>query len=321
MPIISSSFQSPFWLPGGHLQTLVPALFTRARLQRHEEGTIATPDGDVLEADHYDKNPERVAILSHGLEGNSRTRYMSGMANALVAQNWSVLAWNFRACGQDMNRLLSMYHSGKSEDLETVIRFAIDDLKYKEVVLIGFSVGGNITLKYLGERGTNVTPEIKAAAAISPPIDLGASADKLAKPGNMLYMMNFLQSLKSKLERKSEQFPGKIDLKPLSSIKTFRQFDDTYTAPLNGFESAQDYYNKCSSLGLISQITTPTLILSAANDPFLPDDCYPVKEAETHNNLFLEIPETGGHVGFISRGKEKRDWMFRRVVDFMGQFA
>jgi predicted alpha/beta-fold hydrolase len=214
-----------------------------------------------------------------------------------------------------------MYHSGKSEDLETVVRFAIDELKYKEVVLIGFSVGGNITLKYLGERGANTPTEIKAAAAISPPIDLGASADKLARPGNMLYMMNFLQSLKSKLERKSEQFPGKIDLRPLGSTKTFRQFDDTYTAPLNGFDSAQDYYNKCSSLGLISHISTPSLIISAANDPFLPDDCYPVKEAETHDNLYLEIPATGGHVGFRSRGRDKRDWMYRRVAEFICQFT
>jgi predicted alpha/beta-fold hydrolase len=303
------------------LQTLYPVFFNRRFSLKRKEAIIKTTDGDFLEADHYDKNPQRVAILSHGLEGNNRTRYMTGMAREFLAKNWSVLTWNFRACGRNMNRLLSMYHIGKTEDLEMVIRFAIEKLKYREIVLVGFSVGGNITLKYLGENGANIPKEIKAAAAISPPVDLGASADKLARPGNMLYMMNFLQSLKSKLERKEEQFPGKIDLRPLRSIKTFRQFDDAYTAPLNGFESAQDYYNKCSSVHYLKNITVPTLILTSANDPFLPEPCYPIKEAESNENLYLEMPATGGHVGFTNKGEGKSAWMFGRVVDFIGQFA
>lgn len=285
----------------------------------HEEGIIDTPDGDFLEADYYEKSSERIAILSHGLEGNSQTRYMTGMAKVFLDAGWSVLAWNFRGCGSRMNRLLSMYHSGKTEDLETVIDFAINELKFKTIVLIGFSVGGNITLKYLGEKGDKLPSCIKAAVAISPPVNLGTSADRLARWDNILYMMNFLQTLGNKLRRKAEQYPGKIELRPLRSIRTFRRFDDTYTAPLNGFANAADYYQQCSSIFYLDRIRIPTLILTAKNDPFLPDTCYPVKEAESNKYLYLEMPDMGGHVGFFGNRPEKKAWMYYRALEFITQ--
>jgi hypothetical protein len=320
VPLISSSFRSPFWLPGGHLQTLVPVLIDRPKYIEHKELVIDTPDGDFLEADYYQGVNGKLAILSHGLEGHSRTRYIMGMTKALLENKWSVLAWNFRACGSRMNRLLSMYHSGKSEDLDTVIRYGIAKLSYKNIALIGFSVGGNITLKYLGEKGADLPREITAAAAVSPPCDLGASGAQLARPLNFIYMQNFLQSLRDKIRRKSEQFPGQIDLRPLSSIRTFKQFDDAYTAPLNRFKNADDYYTRCSSIGYLDQIKIPTLILTAKNDPFLPEECYPLTQARQNENLYLEMPGSGGHVGFISRAREGTAWPYRHILQFLQDF-
>lgn len=318
MPFIqSSTFRPAPFLANGHLQTIIPTLFRRVTEICYTRERISTPDADVLDLDWSRAGGRRLAILSHGLEGSSDRWYMRGMALALNRAGWDALAWNYRGCSGEPNRTLRFYHSGATDDLDIVIQHVLASKGYDEIALIGFSLGGNITLKYLGERGRDVDPAIRCAIAFSVPCDLRSSAMRLALPANRIYMQRFLKTLRAKVRRKMELMPGLLDDEGLDDISTFQEFDDRYTAPIHGFRDAEDYWNQCSSRGFLEQIEIPALLVNAADDPFLAPECYPVSEARASRNLSLEIPSSGGHVGFIARGGRDRYWMERRAIVFL----
>jgi len=318
MPVVTSGFRPPSFLREGHLQTIVHALWPRRLDVVFERERLELDDGDFLDLDWLRQGRRKLAILSHGLEGSSDRGYIRGMAAALRAAEWDVLAWNFRGCSGEPNRLLRSYHSGETGDLVRVIRRAARS--HADMALVGFSLGGNVTLKYLGEATPH--PAVKAAVAISVPLDLASSAGALdRRMANRLYLRRFLATLIVKTEAKARGFP-QLDVRGIRSIKTFREFDDRYTAPIHGFRDAADYWSRSSARQFVSRIRVPTLLLSARNDPFLTPESFPFVEATGNPFLFLEAPEAGGHVGFLDLAEGMKPWYEKRSLEFLsGPFA
>ena len=314
MPCVVSTFQPPVFLRNGHVQTILAALMPRRLNVRFEQERLELPDGDFLDLRWLRKQRNQLAILSHGLEGCADDPSIRGMAAALDDAGWDALAWNFRGCGDEPNRLPHFYHSGATGDLDAVIRHVA--AHYSRIALIGFSLGGNLTLKYLGE--TKPHPAVIAAAAISAPVDLAASARALDdRLSNRIYLRRFLKRLVAKVEAKALRFPDHLDARGSRAIRSFQQFDDRYTAPLHGFRDAADYWKRSSARQYLPGITVPTLLLNARNDPFLTPECFPFPEAEKNPCLFLEAPESGGHLGFIDLDYGLQPWSERRVVQFL----
>lgn len=320
MPIISeSNYVPPFGFSNGHIQSVFPTLFRKVQGVHYERERIWTADEDFLDLDWSRVGARRLVIITHGLEGDSERWYILGMARAVNRHGWDGLAWNMRGCSGQPNKKLRSYHSGASEDLHAVIQHAIKQQEYSSISLVGFSLGGNITLKYLGERGQKVNPAITGAVACSVPCDLAAGAEKMARFSNRFYMKRFTRMLHEKIKVKMGIMPDRISDEGYHQIKTFRQFDDRYTAPINGFRDADDYYRQASCKQFLENIAIPSLLVNAKNDPFLAEPCYPTKEAETNPNFFLEMPGSGGHVGFISFNKKKEYWFESRVVSFLSE--
>jgi predicted alpha/beta-fold hydrolase len=303
----------PFFLFSPHLETIYPALLRRVTLTSYKRERISTPDDDFLDLDWLQKDSDSVVIISHGLEGNSTRPYMKGMAKALADGGFDVCAWNLRGCSEEMNRQLRFYHSGATDDLHTVVQHIVSTKRYRSIYLVGFSLGGNITLKYLGEHNSHNL--ITKAVAISVPMDLRTSCEKISRPGNRIYANRFLRSLKNKILLKSRQ-RSELDPSPLGGIKTLADFDDRYTAPLHGFRDALDYYEQCSSLRYVNDIRTPTLVINTLNDPFLSPECFPAALLKNHAFVNLQILSRGGHVGFAQFNKNGLYWSEQRALDF-----
>ncbi len=308
------TYSPPDILFNRHLETIYPALFRKVDFNEYKRERIITQDSDFLDLDWVNSGSNKLVIISHGLEGNSTRGYMLGMAKAFASKGFDVLAWNYRGCSDEINKQLRFYHSGATDDLGEIISHAIAKKKYSAICLIGFSLGGNLTLKYLGEGSVN--PIIKKAVAFSVPMHLHSSCIQLSKPSNFLYSKRFLKSLKAKVRAKANFFSS-LDISKLESVKSLIQFDDLYTAPLHGFKNAIDYYTQSSSLQFLKAITIPTLIVNAANDPFLSDECYPVDLLKSHTFVELEIPERGGHVGFARFNRNGVYWSEQRALDFI----
>jgi uncharacterized protein len=318
VPLIISSYkQPPFYLFNAHLETVVPSMFRKVSgIYKRER--IELGDGDFLDLDWMRNESDRLVIISHGLEGSSDRHYTKGMARYFFLRGWDALAWNCRSCSGEMNRLPRFYHHGATEDLEAVIHHARLK-KYKTIALVGFSMGGSMSLKYAGER-MKLPEEIKSIVTFSVPCDLGSSARELDKPGKKFYLNRFLKKLEKKIKAKARQFPTIISAEGFEKITSFRAFDDRYTAPLHGFKDADDFYKKASASPHIPHIKVPTLIANALNDPFLPEACYPYEIATTNENIYLETPGRGGHVGFSLAGK-KENWMEIRAFEFINTFT
>lgn len=315
MPLIDpSSYVPPRGLSNGHLQTIV-AQFRKVKNVVYRRERIATPDYDFLDLDWSETVSDKLAILSHGLEGNTGRHYIQGMVRCLNRHEWSALAWNYRSCGSEPNRLLRSYHSGETGDLETVLEHAMSTRRYREIALIGFSLGGNVTLKFLGEQDRGSL--ISKAVAFSVPCDLASSADKLARASNLLYMKRFLRTLRQKVREKKLLFPDQLDVQSLSRIRTFREFDDAYTAPIHGFKDASEYFARSSSRQFLPHIKIPTLLVNAQNDPFLDRMSFPFEEAQQSKFFYFEAPESGGHTGFISFNPRGEYWSETRALAFL----
>jgi uncharacterized protein len=318
MPLIrESNYRAPCWLPGGHVQTMFPALFRRVPRITQRAERLELPDGDFMDLEWAGQGSRRLAILSHGLEADLKTGYIQGMAAALVRRGWDVLAWNFRGCGDAPNRLLRMYHSGATEDLHAVVLHALENHPADSIDLIGFSLGGNLTLKYAGERPSELPGKIHRAVAFSVPCDLACSSRQLATASNRIYMERFLVAMRSKIRAKKLMFPDQLDLTGLERIRTFQEFDDRYTAPIHGFRDAEDYWAKNSSRQFLPAIKIPTLLVNAQNDPFLGAGCYPHEEAAASGCFHFESPATGGHVGFTAFGSNGEYWSETRALEFL----
>ena len=291
-------YRPPPWLRNGHVQSVWPTLFRKVPMVEPEPEVIATPDDDELHLDWYRQGSDRLAIVSHGLEGHSRRPYVLGLTRALLREGWDVLAWNFRSCGG------------------LVVNHGLSGA-YDTLFLSGFSMGGNLTLLYLGEQGERVDSRICGAVAYSVPCDLAGSADMLALPSRKIYMQRFLRDLKVKMEEKAERFPDLIDISGFDAIRSFHEFDDRYTAPLHGFRNARDYWAQCSALGRMRDIRVPALMVNAADDPFLSARCFPESRRELGAHVRLEAPRWGGHVGFVEHSKDGFYWSERRALAFL----
>lgn len=312
-----TSYRPPFYLFSAHLQTIIPSLFRRVKNIAFERERITTQDGDFLDLDwHRPGHSQTLVIVSHGLEGDSRRSYVKGMIKAFAKEGCHGMGWNFRGCSGEPNLLERFYHSGATEDLEAVIQHVSAQNVYSKIILTGFSLGGNLTLKYLGEKGEKTPPEIWKAAVFSVPLDLSGSSKKISERGNGIYNRRFLKRLEQKIRTKAAKMPGKFDISLLKGIKTLREFDDAYTAPLHGFENAEAYYAHCSALKYLAGITIPTLIVNAKNDPFLSAECYPVAKMKNHPFVKLETPEEGGHVGFATAGRGELYYSEARALEF-----
>lgn len=298
------------------MTTILQALFREVENVFYVKENFELPDGDFLELDWIRNGSGKLVVLLHGLEGNARSGYLQSMAKTVSAENWDVLAINFRGCGTKPNRLYRSYHSGETNDLHSVLTYVSSKYNYHRMALIGFSLGGNVLLKYLGERGKNLLPEIYSAAAVSVPCDLQASVDQLNRFSNQLYQSHFLRSLKQKLVLKAQFQEATFGKKEIDGVSTIRQFDDLYTAPAHGFKSAEDYWAKSSCKKFLPGIGVPTLLINAQDDPFLAPECYPIDEAFAHQYLHLEMPAKGGHIGFLGAPKDDTPWHEKRIVRF-----
>jgi len=313
MPVLPSQHKAPFYLFNGHLQTIIPSLFRQVEGVQYQRERAVTPDDDFIDIDWSVVGSKALLILSHGLEGDTGRPYITGMVKAFNRQGVDALAWNYRSCSGEPNKLLRSYHLGASDDLDFVVRHALRQNRYSHIYLTGFSAGGNITLKYLGEAPDQVPPQVKRAAVFSTPVDLKGSAQKISK----VYTRRFMKSLKVKLELKKELYADEVNLSDYNILWSFPEFDDRYTAPLHGFKSAEDYYARVSSRQFIKNIKIPTLLVNAMNDPFLSEECYPVQEAKENPNFYLEMPEEGGHVGFAEDFSGDNYYSEKRAVKFL----
>lgn len=305
MPIVPSAYKGPpFYMINGHFETVIPSLKRKVLGVAYERERIDTPDDDFLDIDWMKSGNDKLLIISHGLEGSSDRHYALGIAKLFNQNGWDILAWNNRTCGGEMNRQRIMYHHGASYDLRTVVEHVNKTADYKRISLAGISMGGGQTLRFLGECEEHPLAEnIRGAVAISAPCSLPDSVNTLAKRANWIYENKFLSRLKVKIKRKAEQYPD-IDVSGIDQMKTLREFDDMYSGPLHGLKDALSFYEHCNPFPFVEKIKEPVLILNALNDPLLEGDCYPNKLAEMKDNLYLEMPKRGGHVGFTVAGQE-----------------
>lgn len=316
MPLIDQSFYNPpGYLQNGHLQIFINALLRKPENLQYQRERITTDDGDFLDLDWLNTNSSRLAILCHGLEGDTRSSSILGVAGALQKKGWDVLAWNFRSCGGVMNLTPRFYHGGATDDLDRVVQHALRSHPAEKIALVGFSLGGNLILKYLGEAIRH--PKIARAVTFSVPVDLSSSAHQMALSQNKIYMRHFLKTLREKILKKRALLPPHIPFDRLPKVRTFHEFDDLYTAPLHGFINAEDYYHQASSLNFLKYIQIPTLLVNARNDPFLTPSCFPTHIAKKHAHLFLETPHFGGHCGFLPENRQGECWSESRTLTFL----
>jgi len=294
-------------------------MFRKIEGVNYKRKRISTPDGDFLDLDFSIVDSNTIVIIIHGLEGNSERTYMRGMVKSVNKAGWDGVVLNLRGCSGEPNNLYLSYHSGKTDDLDLVVKHLLENYKYKKIMLIGFSLGGNLTLKYIGEKGNVIPSEISAAVAISVPVDLKDSAVQLARFSNTIYMKRFLRMLKPKMIKKVLRFPNNgIRKNDIAKMKDFYDFDSLYTAPAHGFSSAEDYWEKCSAIAFLSEIKTPTLLINALNDPFLGKRSYPANDANSNPYFYLETPVYGGHVGFPKSIKMNGElWNEKRAIEFL----
>lgn len=312
----SSDYKAPVLLRNRHLLTIFPTLFRKMKAANYTRTRIPTKDNDFLDLDFSRVNSDKLVIILHGLEGDARRQYMTGMVHIFNEGGYDTVCMNFRGCSGEMNNALRFYHSGETGDLQTVVNHIATSGQYKSVHLLGFSLGGNVTLKYIGELGASIPGIIRSAVAISVPCDLKDSSVELEKRHNFIYMRRFIQSLGEKLEIKAQKYPENISLDKFAEIRNFKQFDDRYTAPMHGFKNAEEYWEASSSKKFLPAIRIPTLLINALDDPFLGKGSFPYKEAEQNPYFHLETPETGGHVGFVSFSG-KHYWSERRAFQFI----
>ncbi|MBK9737876.1 MAG: alpha/beta hydrolase [Saprospiraceae bacterium] len=319
MPIVAAStYKPPFFLRNGHLNTLFPFLFRNKSGILYQRERLDTPDNDFVDIDWVKQGNKRLCVLLHGLEGSSGSQYIIGTTKALIKAEWDVAAINFRSCSGEMNKQLTLYHSGFTDDLHFFITNHGDD--YDEIYIAGFSLGGNVVMKYISDGRFKISNKIKAVCGISVPCDLNAGSYKIMEAQNHFYERSFIKTLTEKIILKHSLFPDQIDLTLIKHIKTLRDFDDFYTAPIHGYRDASDYYDKCNCLQFLDNIKIPAIIINALDDSFLPKESYPYNAAKVNENLFLMTPKYGGHVGFTTFGFEHY-WSESEMIRFFERYT
>jgi predicted alpha/beta-fold hydrolase len=312
--VILPAYNRPWYLFHAHLETICPALLRQVPLPPYRRERICTNDEDFLDLDWLQAGHKQLVVISHGLEGDSRRQYVAGMANAVHRAGFDVLAWNFRGCGGEINRQPRFTHNGATEDLAAVINHALTTGDYRSISLIGFSMGGNLTLMYLGREPDMVPAEVKASVCFSVPCDLAAASSRLAESSNTIYMKRFMRLMGEKVRLQAEQFPDLFPCDDYHTLKTFADFDSRYTAPLHGFQDAEHYWQSSSSRQYLGQIRVPSWIINARNDPFLSLTCSPDTTIHGNSSVALISPKHGGHCGFVMNNKDQTYWSERVAV-------
>jgi len=316
MPLIDSGFRPAWWLPGPHLQTLWPFLFRPPPLQDVQGERLDTADDDFIDLAWTGPTDGPVVLLLHGLEGGLGSHYIRRSVTALVGAGYRACVMQFRGCSGVPNRQARSYHSGDTADLD----FVLDQLRASgraPCAALGFSLGGNVLLKWLGEQGD--ASGLGCAMAVSVPFQLGDAAERMARGLSRIYQKFLIDSLVAKCRIKFSRHPAPTAT-PLRQLTTFRRFDDQVTAPLHGFAGVDDYYARASSRQYLPQIRTPTLILHARNDPFMYPGT-PPGAAELPQAVQLELTASGGHVGFVTGTWpwRARCWFTERLLTWLAE--
>ncbi len=317
-------YSPAWWIPGGHLQTLWGKLFRRQAPAPTALERWDTPDGDFIDLHRLRAEPGAPRLLLlHGLEGTVRSHYAQGLLNEAARRGWGADLLIFRSCGSEMNRARRFYHSGETTDTAFVLDRISREFPASALGLAGVSLGGNVLLKFLGEKGSDLPPQVKAAAAISVPFDLSRSARRINRGLSRLYQRFFLNSLRRKAQQKAERFPDLAPASGIAGLRTLEEFDNLITGPLHGFKDAQDYYQRSSSLGWLKGIKLNTLLLSAIDDPMLPPEVLDEAREIARQNpaLRLEFVGRGGHAGFIAGSLPWRPFYYAefRVGEFFAE--
>jgi predicted alpha/beta-fold hydrolase len=311
---ISESFTPPWWLKNPHLQTFLGSLYSPGTDPKFQHQHLELPDGDFLQLD-WSQNPGNdtpIVLILHGLEGSSRSSYVRRLVLDLYPQGYQCLVMHFRGCGGHVNRLQRTYHSGETQDLDLITRWLRHTYPNRPIAVIGYSLGANVLLKWLGEQRDKAP--IQAAVAVCPPLRLEVCARRLEHGLSRIYQMLLLKSLVNKISEKYRHRTSPLDLNRVAKARTFFEFDDAVTAPLHGFASADEYYRQSSSRPYLKSIRRPSLIISTFDDPFMTPEVLPHID-ELGPQSQLEITRYGGHVGFIAaRGFFGiRFWLEQRI--------
>ena len=312
-------YRAPKWLPGGHAQTIYPLLI-KPRPCPYRRERWETPDGDFIDLDWNGAgaadNAAPLLVLFHGLEGSSQSHYALSLMHGLTAAGWRGVVVHFRGCSGEPNRLPRAYHSGDSDEIDWILHRLKRDCPQRALYAAGVSLGGNVLLKWLGERGAEAARLLNGAAAVSAPVDLAACGHHLGRGFNRVYSRHFLNTLKPTAAAMLERFPGLFDARRLRAAATVYDCDDVVTGPVHGFAGADDYWRRASSKPWLPAIALPTLVLNAQNDPFMPAKVLP-RTDEVSAQVHLEFPREGGHVGFVSGSLPgKLDWLPQRLLHF-----
>jgi predicted alpha/beta-fold hydrolase len=306
-------------MANGHMETIIPSMFFKGPDLSYNRERLELSDGDFLDLDWL-INPvnQNLMVISHGLEGSSDRYYVRRMADFFHQLGWDVLAWNCRSCSGEMNRLVRFYHHGETNDLAQVIDHGVMQKTYTNVVLTGSSMGGSMSIKYLGEQRKRPT-SIKAAVTFSVPCNLRDSAEQLQLKSNRFYEKRFVKKLINKVKLKAPYHP-EIELEGIDKIIDFDAFHERFTIPVYGFESMDEFYQKATCDQYLSDVEVPVLIINADNDPMLGVKCYPKELAKKSDQIYLEIPRVGGHVGFTIPGT-KDSYMEPRTFEFLNSLG
>lgn len=303
MPIHQTKYhQRPWYFFSSHLETIIPSMLYEVEGIDYERERLELKDGDFLDLDWNRNGSKRLIILSHGLEGNTHRHYIKRPTKFFGLKGWDILAWNNRSCSGEMNRLPRLYHHGATEDIAAVIERGIEG-EYEEIILIGYSMGGGMQQKYLGER--EVDSRIKGAISFSVPCNVLDSANQLKKGMSKIYEKRFIKKLKEKILGKANMMELPCNLEKIRTVKTFRELDENFTLKVHPeYKSADDFYSKIPSDQFLPNVKVPLLIVNSLNDPMLGEKCYPVDLANRSKNIYLEMPKYGGHVGFTESKRE-----------------
>jgi uncharacterized protein len=317
MPILAAPhYQPPFPFRNAHVNTIYPAVFRKVSDVNYERERIHTPDGDFLDLDWSLLGADTLLIAVHGLEGNADRAYMRGMVRRFNLGGWDVLALNMRGCSGEPNQQLRAYHMGATDDLQTVISHVEGLDRYRRVALLGFSLGGNVVMRYLGEKGAQVPKLIQRAAVFSVPCHLLTASANFNLLKNRVYLKRFLKTLNEKMHDKALRFPDEYQIR-IARPRNFDEFDEVFTAPVHGYQGAVDYWTRAGSRDVLHQISIPSLMVNAQDDTFLSEECFPRELAQNSSLFHLMSPRFGGHCGFYTPGRHNIYWSEEQAFRFI----
>lgn len=315
--MVHINYKSPWWMPNGHLQTIIPARLLKVPKVGYRRERWTTPDNDFIDLDYVDATPPKtpLVVLFHGLEGSSESHYARTLMSEVKQWAWAGVVVHFRGCSGELNKAPRFYHSGDSDEINWVLRRIHQQHPQRMLLVCGVSLGGNALLRWLGES-QHQADFVQAAVAISAPLDLTEGGFALGKGFNRVYTSVFLSTLKTKCKNKLMQYPGLFDQKKMLTARNLYEFDNVVTAPLHGYQNTEDYWHRASAKHILNDITLPTLVLNARNDPFLPGKYLPQSASEC---VKLEYPSFGGHVGFAGGWLADNKWLPKRILHFFNQ--